>query len=323
MRRLVVVFGWCCGASLMACGLVTSFDGLTGGSNANDANAPEASPIKADAAVNKPTDAGAGGDAEASDPFVSYVPAAGNYEYVQNTSAYADGGDFEASAGDLGVDILILVTSAGNQGHRRPQASTMPARVDYLDGGLGTCWTLGIEVLPSGSSGAHTEEETFCARNGGLLDPGMKSTVQVQTWVLGGIFGTQSSTATIDCSATNVYIQHDMNPGDEFAHTCMGTAAQTKQSYFSNGPYTYVGRETMMTGDGVTEDVFHTLRNRTVTAGITGFEITDFYLSTRDGLPLRIHRHTHIDTPVTAPGIDSVIYDERGSDWLLSSHVAQ
>jgi hypothetical protein len=303
----------------MACGLITSFDGLTGGSVESDARAPDATgPAKADAAVVVTNDAGA----DTSEPFVVYVPAAGNYQYRQNTAAYADGGDFEASMGDLGVDILTFVSGGNSKTVRRPQADPMNASVEYADGGDGACWTLHIEVLPSSSgNGAHTEDETFCARDGGLLDPGVRSTVQVQVWNLGA-FGQQSSTAVVDCSASNVYVLHGMKPGDQFTHTCMGTAAQTKNSYFSDGPYTYVGRETTTTTDGVTEEVFHTMRSRVVMPGIKGTENTDFYFSTRDGLPLRIHRQTHIETPVTAPGIDSVNYDEHGSDWILATHAA-
>jgi hypothetical protein len=315
-RAWLVAFGTCCCISLMACGLLTSLDGLTGGVAPTDAHAEDGHTILADGSIVVTTDGGA----DSSEPFVVYLPAPGNYQYAQNTAAYATGTDFDAAQGDLQYDILTLPNKAAN---RRQQASQMPARVDYLDGGLGACWTLSIQVLPSSANGAHRDEETFCARDGGLLDPGMHSTVQVQTWNLGPL-GTPTSTAVVDCSSSNVYVLHGMKPGDSFNHACMGTAEQTSGAYFSSGAYAYVGRETTTTVDGVTEEVFHTLRSRTVGPSPTGFEITDFYLSTRDGLPLRIHRQTHIETPVTFVGINGVvIYDEHGSDWLLSSHKSQ
>jgi hypothetical protein len=302
----------------VACSLLTNVDDLSGGSIPSDSGQARdtSKPQNTDGGtVVVPLDAST---ADTSEPYVLYLPAPGKYEYVQNAAAYATGTDFEASAGELGVDVLTVV---GMSTYKRAQAATMPARIDYTDGGTGACWTLDIQIHPSDSNGAHVEDETFCSYDGGVLDPGIRSIINTQVWNL-GIFGSQSTTAVVDCSAANVYIAHAMKPGDSFMHTCMGNAQQTNGTYVSEGPYSYVGRESMNVA-GVNEDVFHTLRTRTVIGATSGYEITDFYLSTLDALPLRIHRHTHIETPVTVPGISKVNYDEKGSDWIVTSHTPQ
>ncbi len=315
-RRVVfVVVGSSCSMSLMACSLLTSFDALSGSTDQSVVRDGSHPAIGEGGAVVS-TDA----SADTGDPFVVYLPAAGKYQYVQNATAYADASDFDAAATDFGFDILTVVPTFGQPSVvRRAQAVAMPAVVGYTDGGAGACWTLALQVLPNGGGGAHAEDETFCAREGGQLDPGIRSTVNYQTWNL-PLFGSQSTTAVVDCSASNAYVVHGMKPGDSFMHSCTGTAAQTKGTYSSQGPYVYVGLEAV-TVDGVSEDVFHTLRTRAVIGATSGYEVTDFYLSARDGLPLRIHRFTHIETPVTTPGINKAIYDEHGSDWILSSHV--
>ncbi len=310
---LLVAVGSSCGVALIACGLFTSLDDLAGSPAVDDANTEDRSvPLDGGGTVDVTADA-------ATDAWmpVVYLPPAGNYRYVQNAAAYAGGMDFEASVGDLGYDLLTLTTL--NQIYRRKQADTMPASVRYVDGGLGECWTLVIQVLPTDGKEAHVEQQTFCARDGGLFDPGIDSSEQLQMWNVGGAFGVQSSTAKLNCDPRDAFLFAALSP--DASHSCVGTAEMTNSNYISAGPYSLIGLEKVTTQDGVTEAAFHTLLMRTVSGSSTnGTETTDFYLSARDGLPLRIHRHIHIATQVP---FSSALYDEHGSDWLLFSHTPQ
>ncbi len=245
-----------------------------------------------------------------------YLPAEGKYAYVQNTSAYARANDFpDASSGTLGVDRLATHGSISLR-LARDQASILEASLTHLEpSGEGSCWTLRIDIHPNSNKGGHQEAETYCARDGGLFARAGESAVQNQIWNLLGI-GTMSTEAVVECPSSTVYLTSSMAPGNVWQHRCTGTATMTNGPYTSDGAYTYVARE-LMTIDGATEQVRHMRRERAVGGSVIGKEVTELFLSVKDGLPLRIRRYTHITTPVAVLGISQVDYDNDGSDWLL------
>lgn len=295
-----------------ACSLMTDLDGLSGGGG----GAGGAGDTGTDAGTANGTDGGTIADA-----LTSYLPAEGEYTYVQNASAY-DGGAFDAGVVDLGVDTLTLQTTLGAALFKRPQAERLPARVTHHPvTSAGACWTLHVDILPPSSSGSHQEDETFCAREGGLFSVGTRSLVQDQIWNM-GVFGVQTTQAVTNCEQDTRYLIVGMKPGDVWQHRCVGAARQTTGTYSTAGPFTYLGRE-LVVSEGVAEDAFHVLRERYVTGTTTGREITELYLSVADALPLRVHRSTRITTTVTVPGVQSVVYEETGSDWLLTSHTPE
>lgn len=245
-----------------------------------------------------------------------YLPEEGRYAYVQNTSAYARANDFpDASPDTLGVDRLATHGSISLR-LARDQASILEASITHLEpSGEGACWTLHIDIHPNSSKGGHQEQETYCARDDGLFARAGESAVQNQIWNLLGI-GTMTTEAVVECPSSTVYLTSSMKPGDVWQHRCTGTATMTSGPYTSDGPYTYVARE-LMTIDGASEQVRHLRRERTVGGSVIGKEVTELYLSVKDGLPLRIRRYTHITTPVSILGVSKVDYDNDGSDWLL------
>lgn len=265
----------------------------------------------------------AGNDPDATDLDASsgptlYAPAEGEYVYVQNTSAYSSGA-FDASANKLGIDYSSIDACGSNFNATRPQAASMPSTVVRDPASSdGVCWTIHIDIRPNDGNGGHQEDESFCARDGGLYARGQASTVQDQKWVFGAPIGTQSARATTICDPTTVYLLPDMKPGDSWLHACEGTTTATSGKYVSMGGYQYIGRETMPI-DKVTEEVFHVRRDRAVSGVMKGREVTEFFLAVKDGMPLRVHRWTQITTPISMLCIKEAIYDNYGSDWLLKT----
>lgn len=247
-----------------------------------------------------------------------YAPPEGEYIYVQNASAY-NSGAFDASANKLGIDYAVLDACGSSFNATRPQASSMASTVVRDPSSEdGICWTIHIDIHPNDGNGGHQEDESFCARDGGLYARAQATTVQDQKWVFGAPIGSQSARATTICSRETVYLLPDMNPGDSWLHACEGTTTATSGKFVSMGGYAYVGKETVKV-DNVNEEVFHLRRDRAVSGVMKGREVTEFYLSVKDAMPLRIHRWTQITTPISILCIKEAVYDNYGSDWLLKS----
>ncbi len=271
-----------------------------------------------DGETPSPTDA----DADAGVPH--FVPSAGNYRYVQNTSAYADANAFpNAPGGTFGSDRLTTHGSLGAIKYARSQASTMSASVEALVSSSsedGACWKWSLRVHPTDAEGQRDDEEYFCARDGGLFANTPKSSAQVQNWPSAPI----QWSATTMCDRSTTYLTADAALGDRWDQRCAGTMTIPGQtgvpSYDSNGSVEYLDRASVTVGD--TQEEAHWIRrDRTLKNDrIDGREVVEFFLSTRDGLPLRIHRYTRMKIVLTGIlGVDDTTFDEDGSDWVLEA----
>lgn len=251
-----------------------------------------------------------------------FVPPAGSYRYVQNTAAYADGSSFpNAPGGSLGTDRLTTHGSLGAIKYSRSQAQTMSASIEALPSSEdGSCWQWSLRVHPTDAEGQRDEIETFCARDGGLFANTPKSSAQFQNWPSAPI---QWSTTTM-CDRSTVYLTADPGDGDHWDQRCAGTMTipgqTTAPSYESNGTVAYLGVTSVTLGDAQ-EEAHWIRRDRTLKSDrIDGREVVEFFLSTRDGLPLRIHRSTQMKIVLTGlVGVDDTTFDEDGSDWVLDA----
>ena len=119
--------------------------------------------------------------------------------------------------------------------------------------------------------------------------------------------------ATFTCSDA-VTIRADARPGDEWTQRCTGTATGTDGTTVSEGPYRFVGRETM-TVDGRQEPALRYRRDRSTSGNQTGSENSDVWFSERTGLPLRNERQLEARTDTV---IGEVLYTEEGTFELVS-----
>lgn len=182
----------------------------------------------------------------------------------------------------------------------QPQGPDMPASVSHRPDG---CWTFRIDYSTN-----HWQSWDYCPQDGGLLEAGGTS---FQRWDFGAF--ASETTATFTCSDA-VTIRADARPGDEWTQRCTGTATGTDGTTVSEGPYRFVGRETM-TVDGRQEPALRYRRDRSTSGNQTGSESSDVWFSERTGLPLRNERHLEARTDTV---IGEVLYTEEGTFELVS-----
>ena len=93
-----------------------------------------------------------------------------------------------------------------------------------------------------------------------------------------------------------------------------GTATGTEGTTVSEGPYRFIGPDTLTIG-AEQEPALRYHRERTTSGNQTGTERSDVWFSARTGLPLRNERHleAHTETVIGAVG-----YTEDGSFELVS-----
>lgn len=265
----------------------------------------------------------------------TFVPHPGVYAYLQNQPAYANGGTFpKTDPQTLGVDRLTTYGTPGTLPipYRRSQLAKMGASIRSLDDtGEGTCWSWHIDVhLKDTTEGERYDEESFCYRDGSLFAKGLAASVQKQVWQDNNLHATALSTlATTSCDANAIYLAWDMKTGQQWSHNCRGNAdvvvvgasSTIEPSFQSSASVRYDRKEAVMI-NGRFEDAYVVRRTRELAGRIAGPETVEFYFSTIDGLPLRIHRYTQAQIAVTGWGlVDHTTFDENGSDWVLEKRL--
>ena len=180
------------------------------------------------------------------------------------------------------------------------QGPEMPASVTHRSDG---CWTFRIDYSTN-----HWQTWDYCPRDGGMVEAGGTS---FQRWDFGAF--ANETTATFTCS-DSVTIRADQRPGDEWTQRCTGTATGTEGTTVSEGPYRFIGPDTLTIG-AEQEPALRYHRERTTSGNQTGTERSDVWFSARTGLPLRNERHleAHTETVIGAVG-----YTEDGSFELVS-----
>lgn len=247
----------------------------------------------------------------------TFVPPIGNYTYMPNDA----GSEAFPDARTPGVDRLTTYGSAGPVEFQRTQGATLLATIETLAAPSegSSCWKWHLDVHHSDSTGRRYEEEAFCARQGGLFSRVPESDVQLQVWPSAPF----KTITTTNCEQNTTYLRWDMKANDAvWGQNCNGTAVLTTavtetDTYTIGGANQYLGRENVKVGTGV-EEAHRVRRNRTYTGRLNNTEVVEFFFAVKDGLPLRIHRATHLWIPIKGyVGIDHTNFDEDNSDWIL------
>lgn len=153
----------------------------------------------------------------------------------------------------------------------------MPATVQHGENG---CWTFRIDYHSN-----HWQSWEYCSRSGRLEETGGST---FQRWDFGVFVVDTTSTFTCDDAVT---IRPDAEPGDDWTQTCRGKGDESTGGLetVSTGPYRFVGRETLTIG-GRDVEALHHRRERTMSGGQRGTEVSNVWFAADDGMPLRNER---------------------------------
>jgi hypothetical protein len=194
-----------------------------------------------------------------------------------------------------GTETLSVLDTTQHWGPR------LPAVVER-DGAR--CWTFTIEY------NTHHEQSTTYCPNGDVLEEAGGSTVQSFDFVV----TTVEDRTTFVCSPRGETIRVTAEPGATWRQSCDGTSEQQDTHVTSAGTDTFLRVETVEV-DGERVRAFHYRATRTLSGDQTGEEVVDTWYRVRDGLPVRVERHTRVDSP--SP-VGTVTYVEEGTYRLTS-----
>ena len=182
---------------------------------------------------------------------------------------------------------------------QQTQGPTMPAAVTHEADG---CWTFRIDYSTN-----HWQSWRYCPTDGGLDEVGGQS---FQRWDFGAF--ANETTSTFECDAPT--IRADQQVGDEWTQSCTGSSTGVDGTTVSEGPYRFVGTETLdIGGEPVSAHRYH--RDRTTSGNQTGSESADVWFSAATGMPLRNSRQLEA---VSDTVIGEVRYTEDGEFELTS-----
>jgi len=179
------------------------------------------------------------------------------------------------------------------------QGPTMPGTVAQQSNG---CWSFRIEYSTN-----HWQSWEYCPAKGGLDEAGGSS---FQRWNFGVM--TNETTSTFRCNSPT--IKADQHPGDVWKQRCTGTSTGVHGTTHSDGPYRFIGTETLTIG-GQRVRAYHYRRNRTTSGNQTGTERSDIWFSAEAGMPLRNVRRLEATSSTV---IGKVHYTEDGEFELTS-----
>lgn len=154
------------------------------------------------------------------------------------------------------------------------QGPTMPAAVTHEADG---CWTFRIDYSTN-----HWQSWRYCPRDGGLDEAGGQT---FQRWDFGAF--ANETTSTFECDAPT--IRADQQIDDEWTQSCSGSSTGVDGTTVSEGPYRFVGTETLDIG-GERVSAHHYHRDRTTSGNQDGSESADVWFSAETGMPLRNSR---------------------------------
>lgn len=178
----------------------------------------------------------------------------------------------------------------------QPQGPAIPVTVTWRTDG---CWVFRVDY-----STKHWQTWDYCPRQDGLVELGGQT---FQHWDL--VFTQIRSTSTFTCDPPSIAIKPAMRAGDEWNQSCGGTSNTTKGRAVSEGPYRFIGEETLTVGtQRVRAFRFH--QARTLSGAQKGTQTADMWFRASDGLPLRNQRDVTVRTDSI---VGTVTYTENGS----------
>ena len=186
----------------------------------------------------------------------------------------------------------------GTSQHWGPE---LPGTVSHTTDG---CWTFRIEY-----STHHRQDWDYCPHGTKLQETGGR-TLQSFSFVA----TTLEDLEVFTCDPPADAIRTEAKPGEHWGQACEGHSSSRGTSVSSRGTNTFVGLANVRV-EGTAIPTYHSRIVRHLSGSQHGIEKMDMWFSTRDGIPLRVARDIHVDTP--SP-IGAVKYTERGSFVLTS-----
>jgi hypothetical protein len=164
----------------------------------------------------------------------------------------------------------------------QPEGPTMPGTVT-LQGA--NCWTFRIDY-----STHHWETWKYCLHDGDLWEAGGRLW---QLWSIGPVDFT--NTTTITCAQGSMALPGDATVGERWESRCRGTSTAVKGAMTTDGPYRFVGLDTVTVGRTRVPAV-QFLRLRADSGAQRGTERSDIWFSRTTGLPLRVQQYIEVKT---------------------------
>ena len=198
-------------------------------------------------------------------------PAAGVYEFTGS-----------------GTEELSLPPLSQDQG------PTIPATVEH---GAAGCWSIRFDYSTN-----HWQTWSYCVRGTDLVEVGG---LTWQRWMVGATAITNLTTSTCDDAPV---LPAEREADQEWTARCTSTNEAVSGEAVSEGPYRFVGEETVAVG-GVDVVTAHFVREREMSGAQEGTERSEVWFAVESGLPVRNEREIAVetDTPVGAS-----TYTERG-----------
>jgi len=199
-----------------------------------------------------------GGSMVVSDPGALH-PRSGVYSYV-----------------GTGSDHVSVPPKTITEGPR------FPGTVSYLPDG---CWVFRVDY-----SDSHWQSNTYCARGGTLVEVGRAG------WYRWNFVALQiSDTATFTCG--EMAIPSVLRVGEQSGFACSGRNDPLNTGTVTmTGTTQYLGTQTMHVG-GSAVLALHFRESARFEGGQSGSDTTDTWVSTVDGLPLRVAWSETVNTP--------------------------
>jgi len=147
------------------------------------------------------------------------------------------------------------------------------------------CWVFRIDY-----STHHWETWRYCLHDGDLWEAGGQTW---QLWSIGLLNVTNLSTFT--CSPGSMSLPSKASVDEVWVSRCTGTNTSVKGQTISTGPYRFMGLTTISVG-GTPVRTAHFLRIRTDIGAQRGTERSEIWLSTSNGLPLRLQQAIKVTT---------------------------
>jgi len=159
-----------------------------------------------------------------------------------------------------------------------------PGTVTYNSKG---CWVLRLDY-----SNSHWQNSTYCPRNGNLME------VARAGWYRWNLVALSiADTATYTCSRSEVAIPAILHSGATYSFSCTGTNTPLKMGPVTMaGTNEYLGVQTVkIAGTDVVTLHFHEVTH--FSGSQTGYNISDTWCSTANGLPVRGWWKTVVTSP--------------------------
>jgi hypothetical protein len=179
--------------------------------------------------------------------------------------------------------------------------SFVPVTVEALGNG---CWRTSVDL-----NAANRQSWDHCLADGSVTELG---TIHTTRWDFGA--ATIENTTTMACEPPLLAVDLSANAGTSWSQYCTGTSTRVAGTTVSEGPYSFVGPETLEVGDQMVP-CLHYRQTRTTSGAQDGPTVLDFWFASDNGLMIQMKRNISIDSDSPVGNIE---YREQGT-WTMTS----